>query len=349
MESVPHDRLLHRSALGLAVCTFFLVCAGALVTSRGAGLAVPDWPLSYGHFIVVPLDWMKIPNFRAEHGHRVIAGTVALLTIGLTVLFARREKRSIVRKFMYLALGSVFLQALLGGLTVKFLLPLPISASHAMLGQTFFCLLVGLAVATSRSWLAPSPHLRDPEGISTPSLALFFVLVVYMQLLLGALMRHSESGLAILDFPLSYGRLIPATNEIALHNINVERLEWQLPRVEAWQIWLHFAHRAWAIMVCAAAGLVALRIFKAHRDCAALLFPIMAIVLLIVIQIGLGGMVILTGKQPHIATAHVGVGALILAISVVLWLHAQRIFVWSRASLPANSAQVSSLSREAHT
>src|ERR1044071_2974230 len=142
------NRGLNRFAIFVACATFFLIIAGALVTSHDAGLATPDWPLSNGQ--VFP---KMVGNLFWEHGHRMVATTVGILTIVLTIYIFLREKRSWVQKLGVFALCAVVAQGLLGGLTVKLMLPLAVSAAHATLAQLFFCTTVSLAVFTSRSWI----------------------------------------------------------------------------------------------------------------------------------------------------------------------------------------------------
>src|ERR1043166_2803280 len=143
---------VHWFGLVRAGATFFLIIAGALVTSHDAGLATSDWPLSNGQFFP-----KMVGNLFWEHGHRMVATTVGLLTIILTIYILAKEKRSWVRRLGGLALVAVIAQGLLGGLTVKLMLPLAISAAHATLAQLFFCTTVSLAVFTSRSWIEARP------------------------------------------------------------------------------------------------------------------------------------------------------------------------------------------------
>src|SRR5262250_2674996 len=138
---------LNRFAILLACATFFLIIAGALVTSHDAGLATSDWPLSNGQ--VFP---KMVGNLFWEHGHRMVATTVGILTIILMVYALLKEKRGWVRKLSVVALVGVIAQGLLGGLTVKLMLPLAVSTAHATLAQLFFCTTVSLAVITSPSW-----------------------------------------------------------------------------------------------------------------------------------------------------------------------------------------------------
>src|SRR5256885_3897124 len=138
---------VHRFALLVAVATFFLIIAGANVTSHDAGLAVPDWPLSFGKFFP-----KMVGNLFWEHGHRLVATTVGMLTIVLVIYILSKEKRQWVRRLGIFALLAVVAQGLLGGLTVKLMLPLAVSSAHATLAQLFFCTTVSLAVVTAPSW-----------------------------------------------------------------------------------------------------------------------------------------------------------------------------------------------------
>ena len=190
---------LHRYITFVVVSTVLLIAAGGMVTSTDSGLAVPDWPNTYGHFMFsFPLEKM-VGGILYEHGHRMIASTVGFLTIILAVWTWRVDPRRWVRRLALLALGAVILQGLLGGLTVLFLLPAPISVGHAALAQIFFCLTLSLAVFTSRGWRTATAAVDDPtlRTVATTTTAL-----VYVQILLGATMRHTEAGLAIPDFPL---------------------------------------------------------------------------------------------------------------------------------------------------
>ena len=139
---------LHRYARLLVAATLLLVAAGGMVTSTGSGLAVPDWPTTYGqNMFTFPLGKM-VGGIFYEHGHRLIASTVGFLTIGLVIFLYRVETRAWVRRLGLVALGVVVLQGVLGGITVLFFLPDAVSISHAGLAQIFFCLTVSLALVT---------------------------------------------------------------------------------------------------------------------------------------------------------------------------------------------------------
>src|SRR5688572_25978876 len=200
-----HHMGLHRFALFTACSTAFLIFAGGLVTSTGSGLAVPDWPLSYGMFFP-PM----VGGIFYEHGHRMVAAFVGLLTTILTIWICIKEERTWVRRLSVGAFIAVLTQGLLGGLTVRYLLPTWISMTHACLAQTFFCLTIGLAMFTSRGWKRGLPVLKERhENLRLPVLCAITTGAVYVQLILGALMRHTQSGLAIPDFPLALGGIIP--------------------------------------------------------------------------------------------------------------------------------------------
>jgi cytochrome c oxidase assembly protein subunit 15 len=180
---------LHRYSVLLAVCTLFLVVAGASVTSKEAGLSVPDWPLSYGQ--VMP---QMTGGVFFEHGHRMVATLVGFMTIILAVWLALVETRSWMKKLGFAALGAVIVQGLLGGLTVKLLLPPAVSISHACLAQLFFSTTVAIAVFTSRNWLQGPEIVEDHGWPSLRSLAIVTPLMVLVQIALGAAFRHRAIG-----------------------------------------------------------------------------------------------------------------------------------------------------------
>jgi cytochrome c oxidase assembly protein subunit 15 len=176
---------LHRYTVVLAVCTLFLVVAGAEVTSHQAGLSVPDWPLSYGQ-VMPPM----VGGVFFEHGHRMVATTVGMLTIGLVIFLARAERRAWMRKLGWIALAAVVAQGVLGGLTVLLLLPPAVSISHACLAQLFFSTTVAMALFTSRSWKRGPEMVADSGWPSLRSLAIFTPAMVLAQIALGAAFRH---------------------------------------------------------------------------------------------------------------------------------------------------------------
>ena len=185
------SRALYRFALLTAVATFCLLLAGGVVTSTDSGLAVPDWPLSYG-------TWFPpmVGGIRYEHSHRMLAGVVGLMILALAIWTGRVEPRRWVRRLGYAALGAVVLQALLGGLTVLLLLPPQISIAHACLGQTVFCLVICLAHATAPGRCDQPTPLTDRAAPLRASLSLLAAILAAGQLVLGAVIRHTGHAVA---------------------------------------------------------------------------------------------------------------------------------------------------------
>ena len=193
MESTA-TRRLHYYATFVAFSTFLLLIAGALVTSNDAGLSVPDWPTSFGSFqITPPTGW--VGGVKYEHGHRLVAGAVVLLTIGLAVWLRRAERRPWVRRLGGFAVLVIVLQAVLGGITVLSYLPVDISVAHACLGQLFFCITVSLALFTRPDWRWDEPKIEDVSGPSLRELATLTTALVFVQLMLGAAFRHHGFGI----------------------------------------------------------------------------------------------------------------------------------------------------------
>ena len=178
---------LHRFACAASGLAFLVLIAGGMVTSTGSGLAVPDWPLSFG-----TLFPRMVGGVRFEHGHRLIAGTVALLTWALAWGLWKKDERPWVRGLGLAAAAGVLLQALLGGLTVLLKLPAPVSIAHACLGQAVFCLLLAAAQATSPWFRAPA----ERTGGALWRLGAAAAALAYLQLFLGAVVRHTGLGLA---------------------------------------------------------------------------------------------------------------------------------------------------------
>ncbi len=294
------SRGLHRYARLLVAATFILIFAGGLVTSTGSALAVPDWPLSFGKFF---------PKMEGgvlyEHGHRMIAGTVALMTLGLAIWAWRREPRRFVRNLALLAFGLVIVQAVLGGLTVLLLLPLAIAVSHAATAQAFFCLIVALALFTNPAWQTLPAVTSVGERPRLPLLAAVTTAIIYSQILIGAVMRHMGAGLAIPDFPLAFGKVVPS----------LESLPEQI----------NFAHRVGAIVVSVFVCWTSIQVLRCYRQDSSLRRPAVAMLVLLALQITLGAMTILSGRAVIPTTSHVAVGAALLATSVALTLRAYRL------------------------
>ena len=287
---------LHRFAVATAGATFVLLFLGGLVTSTGSGLAVPDWPLSFGQ-VFPPM----VGGVLFEHGHRLAATAVGCLTIVLALWTVVGDARAAVRALGLLALLAVMLQGILGGVTVLYLLPLAVSVTHACLAQTFFCLTVTLALVTSPAWSVPRPR-RSPVALGV--LAGLTTGAVFGQLVLGALMRHMHAGLAIPDFPLAFGRLVPplVTPDIAVH----------------------FAHRVGALVVAVAVSTTAAHVFR-HTGDPWVRRPAVLAVGLVILQVTLGALAIWSRRAVLATTTHLVVGAALLATCLVLTLRATRV------------------------
>lgn len=310
------NKSLHRFALLVASATFFLIIAGALVTSHDAGLATPDWPLSNGQ--VFP---KMVGNLFWEHGHRLVATTVGLLTIALVTYLYRwtlwrflkrvlgmQVQQSVqpgepplwLRRLGLIALGAVIAQGLLGGLTVKLMLPLVVSAAHATLAQLFFCTTVSLAVFTSRSWSQESAILEEKGTLPVRYLCLAAVATIFLQLILGATLRHSATW----DKPLPTDLVI--------------------------------AHIAGAIAVTLVLAGATLLVWRRHADEKFLTRPAAIAISLLALQLLLGLAAYVTrlaspnDPQPlnpmvGITVAHVACGALVFATTIVLTLRAFKV------------------------
>lgn len=317
MELIENKYLRKFSKL-TAAFTLFLIFAGGMVTSTGSGLAVPDWPLSYG-MVFPPM----VGGVLYEHGHRLIASSVGFLTLIMAIWVQVSEKRSWVKKLSLGALGLVILQGLLGGLTVLFMLPTPISASHAVTGQTFFVVTIILAYSLS---CERKERLQNKEEVldhKITKLSYIFIGLLYLQLILGAVMRHTHSGLAIPDFPLMGGQIIPLFNESMLSNINNYLSQNYLANVQKYQVIIHFTHRLGAILVTGFFIYLFLQARKLLNQNRLMMKSINMVLALVIIQFTLGVITVLTHKNAILASAHVATGALTLGSAVLLALRSR--------------------------
>ncbi len=292
----------HAYIVFVAVATFFLLIAGALVTSNDAGLSVPDWPTSFGSFRMPRM----VGGVLYEHGHRMFAATVGLLTVIMAVWMWLRDPRRWARRLAAAAVVAVIAQGILGGITVLFYLPLFVSTGHAALGQTFFCILVALAVMTRRDWRWDEPKLEE-EPASPPlrQLALLTTGAIFLQLILGALYRHDGLGIG----PHLTGALAVSVLVV-----------WLTVRIFSRFVKEDRLTRAARALL----GLVAVQIF----------LGIAAFILRLQFQ---------NAPQPmppvvQVGTAHVALGALVLAQSVVLTLQ-----VFRRVAAPSKTSTLEEL------
>lgn len=292
--------MLHLFAAFVAAATALLIFAGGLVTSTGSGLSVPDWPNTYGWFMFAfPLEKM-VGGIFYEHSHRLIASVVGFLIVVLAVWLWRAEPRPWVRRLGYAALGAVIAQGVLGGITVLWFLPDPISIAHAGLAQLVFCLTVTIAVVTSAGWKRGYPT----NDATLQTVAIVTTVATYAQILVGATMRHTDAGLAIPDFPLAFGHLVPPL--------------WTPP------IAIHYAHRIGALIVTFLVIATTGHVLRHHRSNPELRRPSLLLLAFVAVQLTLGALTVLSGKQYVINSLHVVTGAAVLGTSLVLTLRAHR-------------------------
>jgi len=306
-------RALHRFAMLAAGATFCLIFVGGLVTSTGSALAVPDWPLAFGKLIPA---WQG--GIRFEFAHRVVAGFVIILTLGLMIWVLLVEPRRWVRNTALAAFGLIVVQAVLGGVTVLFELPLAIAVAHAATAQAFFCVMVAMAIFTNPRWEQTAPAEESAAHAPPAALAAVTTGAIYAQILLGALMRHLGAGLAIPDFPLAFGQLVPPYwNEF---------------------IAVNFAHRVGALAVCALIIWTVARVLRAQREFPQLRRPALALIFLLTLQVSLGALTIWSQRAVLPTTSHVAMGAAVLATSLTLTIHAYHLFRWApRGALSRSS------------
>ncbi len=242
-----------------------------------------------------------------EHGHRMVAGMVALLTLGLAINTQVVEKRSWVKKLAWCALGAVILQAVLGGVTVLLHLPTEVSVAHAGLAQIFFCLIVSLSLVTSKNWIEDGDRKIKSTIGSIRVAALVITAIIYFQIIVGAVTRHSGFGLAIPDWPLSFGQVLPN--------------EW------SGAILLQFSHtRIGAFIVLVLVNWLSFKICTRYADERALFWPAASAALFVWLQCFLGVLVIATEKSIVPTSVHVITGAALLASMLVLTLNSFRLF-----------------------
>lgn len=392
MNEVTFHRGVHWSAWATALFTFPLIFVGGLVTSKGVGLAVPDWPNSFGYnmWYFPPSRWVE--GIFYEHVHRlkgtivgfcsivlvlqawgpaanpflrkvlgvlglVILGTGILLSFSLFTLdgaaqrvmqhalsglkgigliciaafFAtRRDPRRSIRWLSVAVLFAVLLQGLLGGLRVTEI-STTLAIVHGCFAQAFFALVAVVIVLSSRWWIEASDLSREPgDGARLARWLVACVAVIYLQLVVGAVMRHHQAGLAIPDLPLHYGQLVPPTNAAELATANAWRASLQPPLapVELWQVWIHLGHRLGALLVSAVVLTTGWLLLRRARP-AGLRWLGGVMLGLLVLQFTLGVLSVYLRKPADIASYHVAVGALLLVVVATLLLRVARVY-WPR-------------------
>ena len=276
---------VQRLAISTLVLSFALILLGGFVHSTGSSLACPDWPLCYGQIMPEMTGGVAI-----EHSHRLLGATVGLLTILTCVMAYRRRKHDpVVFRLSVIAVALVIFQGTLGGLTVIYLLPTALSTAHLATAMLFLSTILWIAL---RSHRGPSKHSESIGSWKPDRLILLTALIIYMQIVLGALVRHTGAAIVCPDIPFCLGHPWP----LDLH-----------PTTR-----LHMLHRYVAIGV---AGLVLFaggRIRKQHYNDRPIRSLAMLGIGLVCLQFGLGIASVLTDLSLVAVTAHLGMGALLL-------------------------------------
>lgn len=287
---------------------FVLVALGAFTTSIGAGMAFSDWPLSNGS--VNPHGWLTEIDKFAEHSHRLSASLMSTITIILAAWLWLTEERRWLRRVAYFAVGLVLTQALVGGLRVLFdnLQVDLVSTSlgrlfamlHAVLAQAFVCTLFSIAIASSRPWIEGASRWTGPTQVRLRKLGTWCVVLLFIQLSVASVVRHSFAGLAIPTFPFS----TPAGG-------------W-LPAAWDFRVGIHFTHRLMAGVIAIALVTLVVQLWRDPAVPAALRWLGLALIGLISLQIYVGAQIIWTGRSVYMTTGHVVIGALTLAVTFLL-------------------------------
>jgi cytochrome c oxidase assembly protein subunit 15 len=323
---------LHWLALFLVVCTFALVTMGGHVTSIEAGLAVPDWPGTFGHFMLIaPLDtWLYAQDTFAEHSHRLIGMLVGIIAIVMAVgLFRLKGQPPVVRYLGLILLILVIIQGCLGGFRVteqsQFLAFL-----HGILGQLVLALTVVIAAVTGPRWLEAYRQKRRPFAAK---LAVVVMVLIVGQLALGSAVRHSNAALAIPDFPTNYGQWMPPMDQASIDAaVEKYKASGEAPArfaifgdYKAWQVHLHFTHRLGALVVSAFTLWLVLRVWRRFNGERRVIIPATLLGVLLIFQVVFGVMTVWTGEWASVATAHQTCGAALLATATWLMLRLHRL------------------------
>ncbi len=328
-ETFVYSPWRHAYTVGVALCILLLICSGGMVTSQNAGLTVPDWPNSYGYnMFAFPVSrWVGGIFF--EHTHRLLASFVGMLTVGLAVWLACTESRRWARSLGYLAVVAVVLQGLFGGLRVVLRADW-IGVPHALLAQAFFALMVFIALTQSRWWQRLGTSVRPDETLGQQLRPLrrhvaCITALIYLQLGMGAAMRHAHAGLSIYDFPKAYGHWWPHVHAADLPALNQARDAVGQPATTLGQIHLQMGHRMMAAVIFLGVMAAAVAVWRRRA-----LLPTglrwlgMAWPAALAAQVTLGMYVIWTRKAADVATAHVAVGATSLVWGVLLYAALRR-------------------------
>ena len=336
---------LHRFAIFVAFCALALIAIGGLVTSHGVGMSVPDWPNSYGYnmFLFPPSRW--VGGIFYEHTHRLLASGVGLLTAILAAWVWIKKTGKTLRWLGTGAFLAVILQGVLGGLRVVLdahvfagtRLGVVFGIFHGCLGQAFFVLLCVIVLLTSRWWMerfgvppsggSPGRVNAELQTSARPlsALLLFTTGLIFLQLILGATMRHQHAGLAISDFPRAHGQWWPDLSAEAIQRYNAARNEVVASEpITAMQVVLQMAHRLVAATILVLVATCCWRIRRAPATEKVLRQFSFAWLTLVLAQVGLGVWTIWSNKAADVATLHVVGGALSLTVGALICIIAFR-------------------------
>jgi cytochrome c oxidase assembly protein subunit 15 len=303
--------------------TLGLIALGALVKSTESGLSVPDWPTTYGKFMFAyPLNKMN-GGIKYEHTHRMLASIVGLFTLGLAVwMLTIKSLPGWIKRLGIFAFLTVVAQGVLGGLTVLFFLPVWLSTFHGVLAQTFFLIVLmiayGLSVERNRRWK------MEEEGYNSRFLrmSVIFLGMIYVQLILGNLMRHAQAGLAIPDFPTMGWSFFPNFDAAWLKRVNAWRFENNLEPVTMAQVMIHLTHRVWAFLILLKLLWLNHIAYKECLDKPSILKTLYWVNMAVILQIMLGISTVLSHKEVYTTTMHVTMGAIVLGFSFLMVLRA---------------------------
>ena len=301
-----------------------LIFIGGNVKSHEAGLSVPDWPTSFGYnMFTFPYEFW-VGGIWHEHVHRLVASFLGLVTVVLATVVWFKNPR--LRALAIVMVVAVCVQGLLGGLTVIMQLPAWTSSAHGMMAQAFLCMSVALAflihhASSNSSDLNKSGSKSVPSSPTTRKAALVLLCALFIQLGFGAFVRHTEAGLAVLDFPTVAGSYIPSVSDQTLITLNTARVAESLPRVERLQVSLHLLHRYWALFVV---GAVILLLMKAVRSGDKFLRGYgWGLIAMTCVQVALGISVVLTRRIILPTSLHVVLGALMIALTFLILMRAR--------------------------
>ncbi len=311
---------LHRYACFCAGAVLFLICLGGLVTSHEAGMSVPDWPNSYGYnmFLFPWQDWVGGIFF--EHSHRLVASGVGTLLVALAIWLCFQER--VWLRWMGIVVPIfVALEGTLGGLRVV-LKEDQIGIFHGCLAQALFVAVSLIALFTSRWWIEAQPATMPSKWTGY---VLAVTALIFVQLTLGATMRHEHAGLSITDFPTAYGQVWPKTDAASIAAYNQQRLENHQVATTSLSINLQMFHRVGAVLITLAI-LGAMTAMWRMKGSAPMLRRWSAVWTgLLVVQVTLGALTIWTNKAADVATSHVAVGALTLVCGALLTAMSRRL------------------------